>query len=436
MRYRSWGGTPSAHQTVIPLFWARENLPEIQNYPALPFGNGRSYGDVCINNGGTLLETRKLDRFVDFNFQDGEVTCEGGVLLAEILNLIVPQGWFLPVTPGTRFVTVGGAIANDVHGKNHHRAGTFGCHVREFEILRSDGTRTVCSPSQNSGLFSATIGGLGLTGVILWARISLRRIANPFIQSESVPFFNIDHFFRLSEESDRDYEYTVAWIDCLGKGKSLGRGIFFRGNHSAPLFPPPSPPSKNKIAIPFDIPVSLVNPLTLRMFNELYFLKKRKPVDPSPVFYEPFFYPLDGIADWNRIYGKKGFFQYQCVLPLNVGKESIREILERITRSRNGSFLAVLKIFGNIQSPGLLSFPRKGLTLAMDFANHGKRTTDFLDTLDEVVERAGGAIYPAKDARMPGNLFKKSFPGWEKFLQYKDPLLESGFWRRVMEEKK
>src|SRR5580692_1261990 len=228
----SWGNVIHAPHELYRLYSRDERFPTLPpDTTVLPFGNGRSYGDSGLNVGGALLQMRSLDRFIHFDRESGVLACESGVLLADILRLIVPAGWFLPVLPGTCYVTVGGAIANDVHGKNHHREGTFGRHVRQLELLRSNGTRTVCSHAENPAWFAATVGGLGLTGVITWAELQLRRIPGPWLDVESVRFANVGEFFALSEESERNFEYTVAWIDCLSRGKRLGRGILQRANH-------------------------------------------------------------------------------------------------------------------------------------------------------------------------------------------------------------
>lgn len=429
--YASWGCYPKATpEAVYRAHWTDEDLPS-GSHSMLPYGNGRSYGDSCLNDGGALLDMRGLDRVLHFDRSTGTLRCEAGVLLADILSLVVPMGWFLPVTPGTRFVTVGGAIANDVHGKNHHRTGTFGQHILRLELRRSDEGVVLCSPTENAELFHATIGGLGLTGAILWADIQLRPIANPGVDSETIRFANLDAFFDLSEESDRDYEYTVAWIDCLAHGKSLGRGLFMRGNHAAPQKRPPSPPRKT-YTFPIESPIPLVNAWSLRVFNSLYYRRQTAAIHRAIIHYEPFFYPLDGILHWNRMYGRQGFLQYQCVIPSNSAKESIRALLETIAAAKSGSFLAVLKVFGDQRSPGLLSFPRPGATLALDFPNRGQRTLDLLDNLDKIVASASGAVYPAKDARMSGNHFRQYFPRWEEFQRYIDPRFSSSFWRRVM----
>lgn len=398
----------------------------------LAYGNGRSYGDSCLNAGGTLITGRSLDRFMAFDPATGVLTCEAGVLLAEILTLTVPQGWFPAVTPGTRLVTVGGAIANDVHGKNHHVTGTFGCHVLRFELLRSDGQRLLCSRDSHPELFAATVGGLGLTGFITWAEIQLRRIASPWLNVETIRYRSLDEFFDLCAESDRDYEYTVSWVDCAGRGKALGRGLFIRGNHAGAIEDQEIYRSKRR-TFPLVPPVSLVNALSLKLFNELYYRKQLQPNIRQRQHYEPFFYPLDGLLEWNRMYGPKGFYQYQCVLPVQSGKEAVAKLLREIALSGLGSFLAVLKVCGDVESPGLLSFPLPGVSLALDFPNRGEKLARLFQRLDEIVAGAGGRLYPAKDGRMPGELFRQGYPNWERFSESLDPQFSSSFWRRVME---
>lgn len=432
-QYPSWGRYPVVAQSAVALHWRDQPLPigEYDGKTFLPYGNGRSYGDSCLNADGVLLDCRGLDRFIAFDREQGVLRCEAGVMLADILELIVPQGWFLPVTPGTRFVTVGGAIANDVHGKNHHRAGTFGRHVRAFELQRSGGNRLLCTPEQNSDWFQATVGGLGLTGLITWAELVLKPILGPCIDEEVIRFRSLDEFFELSEESDQRFEYTVAWIDCLASGNSLGRGLFIRGNHSESTASRRASRSARSVVFPVDPPFSLLNSLTLWTFNALYYRKQRADRTRHLTHYEPFFYPLDAVREWNRIYGSKGFFQYQCVVPRDRGGETMAELLGRIAASGTGSFLAVLKAFGDLPSPGLLSFPRKGLTLALDFPNKGDKTHELMDQLDEVTGSAGGAVYPAKDARMNAADFQRYFPQWRELEPFIDPRFSSSFWRRV-----
>jgi len=426
----SWGNLVRSSSTVYGLRSRSDAFPAIPvGSTILPYGNGRSYGDSCLNPDGALLLTRSMDRFIAFDRDAGLITCEAGVLLADILQLTIPTGWFLAVVPGTSAVTVGGAIANDVHGKNHHRAGTFGRHVREFELLRSDGQRLTCSPERNADWFGATIGGLGLTGLITCAQLQLRRVAGAEMELEVIRFANLDEFFRLSEVSDQNFEYTVAWIDCLSRGRSLGRGLLQRANHS--VSPVEHPKHRlGHLAVPFTPPFSLVNTATLRLFNFLYYHRPRTKRRHREHF-QSFFFPLDSVANWNRLYGPRGFYQYQCVIPGQAGPEMTTELLEKIAQSGQGSFLAVLKQFGSLTSPGMLSFPQCGVTLALDFPNTGARIERLFTQLDEIVAAAGGRLYPAKDARMPAELFRNSYPRWSEFERYVDPAFSSGFWRRV-----
>lgn len=430
----SWGRYPKVtQQHLLALDNRHAAFPELQGY-ALPRGNGRSYGDSCLNDGGTLLLARGLDRFLSFDPATGLLECEAGVLLSDILDLVTPQGWFLPVTPGTKFITVGGAIANDVHGKNHHRVGSFGHHLDGFELLRSDGTRRWCSLAEHPEWFAATIGGLGLTGLISRVRLQLRRVAGPWMATESMRFRHLAEFFALSSTSEGEHEYTVAWIDCVARGSALGRGIFSRSNH-APAHPERRPPAPTRrLSVPFTPPLSLINSLSLRAFNFAYFHKQPSDIVRSTTHYDPFFYPLDGVGNWNRIYGPRGFLQYQCVVPPGDAEITIGKLMTLISGSGTGSFLAVLKQFGTRPSLGMLSFSRPGTTLALDFPNTGPATFTLLDRLDEIVGAAGGAVYPAKDARMSSPHFKQYFPQWRAFGPFVDPALSSSFWRRVMEQ--
>lgn len=429
----SWGNVIRAPHVVYGLRGRHDAFPTLRGPgTVLPFGNGRSYGDSCLNVGGALLQTRSLDRFIHFDREAGVLACEAGVLLADILRLVVPAGWFLPVVPGTCYVTVGGAIANDVHGKNHHQAGTFGRHVRQLELLRSDGARLVCSSRENLDWFAATVGGLGLTGVITWAELQLRPILSRRLDVESVRFRNLAEFFALCDEAERSHEYTVAWVDCLSRGTRLGRGILQCANHSQQQACAQSVPDR-KMAVPFPPPVSLVNGLSLRIFNTVHYHRQRGQRKRTNEDYPAFFFPLDRILQWNRLYGPAGFYQYQCVVPMPVAHEATTELLETIARSGLGSFLAVLKRFGTVSSPGVLSFPREGVTLALDFPNKGAAVERLFQSLDRIVRTAGGALYPAKDGRMPGVLFKSGYPRWQEFARYIDPACSSSFWRRVTE---
>jgi FAD/FMN-containing dehydrogenase len=434
--YQSWGRYPKIDknkQDVYHVYSDSFSFPKLDllnSPPFLAYAQGRSYGDVCLNEDGILLDTQHLDHFIDYDKEKGILRCEAGVTFETILQLIIPHNWFLPVTPGTKFISVGGAVANDVHGKNHHKVGTFGRHVIQFELLRSNGDRLTCSATENSELFNATIGGLGLTGLIIWVEFSLKKISGSDIEQESIRFDSLNEFYQLSDDSNKNWEYTVAWIDCLASGDNLGRGIFIRGNHS-----PSSKKHKfkiSKLSVPFDAPGFLLNKYTVAAFNHLYF---KKPLNQyAKVDYDPFFYPLDAIANWNKLYGKKGFMQYQCVIPTEHREKALTEMLLIISDSGQASFLSVLKEFGNIESPGLLSFPRPGITLALDFPNRGQKTLGLLNQLDVITLKYSGSVYPAKDARMSPDSFLQYYPNWKEFEQYIDPHFSSSFKRRVVPE--
>lgn len=430
--YVSWGRYPYKQQQGMDLHWRPEKLDFTA--PFLPQGNARSYGDSCMLQDGAVLSTRFMNRFMDFDVNTGLIRCEAGVTLAEILSVAEPQGWFLPVTPGTKFATVGGCIANDVHGKNHHVEGTFGRHVTQFELLRSDGSKLICSSSDNVEWFAGTIGGLGLTGFISWAELQLKRMPNSAVNVENIKYQSLADFFELSNESEENYEYTVAWVDCLASGSQLGRGHFSRANHARPVQPKPEKP-KLKLSMPVDPPLSLVNSVSLKAFNWLYYNRQFEDRSYQTTHYDPFFYPLDHVGNWNRMYGPNGFLQYQCVIPLEHSEAAITELLQRIARANYGSFLAVLKVFGEVTSPGLLSFPRPGTTLALDFPYQGNRTMKLFDELDEVVVQSSGALYPAKDAHMKSEHFKLFYPNAEKLEALRDPKINSSFWQRVMGSK-
>jgi FAD/FMN-containing dehydrogenase len=407
-------------------------LPADPATTVLPYGLGRSYGDSCLNDGNAILLTRPLDRFLRFDPAAGVVTCEAGVSFAEVLRLIVPQGWFLPVTPGTKFVTAGGAVANDVHGKNHHRDGTFGHAVECFELLRSDGSRRLCSRTENADFFRATIGGLGLTGLITWVRFRLKRIQNPLIAHETIRFGDLGEFFRLSALSAAGFDYSMAWVDCLARGKALGRGLFMRGNH-APAQERGQWREPRAKTVPFSFPAIALSRPAVTAFNLAYYNKQWANEVRAVTHFDPFFYPLDAVLQWNRIYGRRGFYQYQCVVPFAAGTDATRAIIDRIAAAGTSSFLTVLKTFGDLPSVGMLSFPRPGVTLAFDFPNTGPKVLKLLASLDDITMAAGGAVYPAKDARMSSSTFLRSFPAAGDFVPFIDPRFSSSFWRRVTE---
>lgn len=423
---QSWGRYPSVqHEALVGVRHRAAPLSAFAG-SALPYGNGRSYGDSCLNPGGALLLARGLDRYIALDAERGVLQCEAGVSLEEIQRLVVPRGWCLPVMPGTLQVTVGGAIANDVHGKNHDRMGSFGDHVLELELLRSDGSRRTCGPGADPDWFRTTVGGLGLTGLVTRAALQLRPIPGARLDACVQRFAGLADFFRLDREH-AGREYRVAWVDSLARGRTLGRGVFLAADHA----PGNAEPAPRPLSMPFTPPVSLVNAASLRAFNQLYYRRAPRAPERRGLSLRAFFQPLDRIAHWNRMYGPRGFLQHQCVVPPEHAEAAVAEMLDRIAASGMGSFLTVLKQFGPRQAPGMLSFCRPGTTLAMDFPFRGPRTLSLLDQLDRVVVEAGGAIYPAKDARMSAATFAASFPSLDRFDAYRDPRFSSGLWRRL-----
>jgi FAD/FMN-containing dehydrogenase len=425
----SWGRLDNAEHEVLALSDRDQVVRMLPGTRAgLAHGNGRSYGDVCLNPGGRLWRTTGLDRFIAFDPSTGRLRCEAGVLLRDIQRLTLRHGWLLPVTPGTQMVTVGGAIANDIHGKNHHVLGTFGDHVTSLRLARTDGGVIDCGPFTEAGWFAATVGGMGLTGVITEAELQLRRVAGPWLVTDTVPYHDLDEFFALADGSEAGWEQTVSWIDCLS---GIGRGLFLRAN-LAQIPDLDAESGRKPKRVPFVPPVSLINGLSLRPFNETYFRLNSLKAGRAIAHFEAYTYPLDNLHDWNRMYGPKGFYQYQSVVPRSAGKEAVGAMLAAIKASGQGSFLAVLKTFGDRASAGMMSFPRDGVTLALDFPNRGATTHRLFERLDAIVRGAGGRIYAAKDARMPRDLFESGYPRLAEFLQYRDPGISSAMSRRLI----
>lgn len=430
----SFGRYPPAPQVPTACHW-RSDLPDalsqaISNHgTTLAYGAGRSYGDSCLATSGRVLHMRPLNRFIAADWTDGVLTAESGVTLEEILALAVPRGWFLPVTPGTKHVTLGGAIANDVHGKNHHRRGTFGCHVRRFGLVRSDAGPITCSPRENGELFAATIGGLGLTGLIEWVEFKLVAIRSSRIESVRQRFEDLDEFFALSDELEPRHEFCVSWVDCGAQGRGTGRGVFMAGDFASEG--PLEVEATRKVTVPVTPPLSLVNGLSLKAFNGLYWRKAPALRHSATVGYDRYFYPLDAVLEWNRLYGPRGFQQYQALIPTAVARDGIRAMLKGIAESGVGSFLAVLKRCGDIPSPGLLSFPQPGTTLALDFPQDERTLGSLFARLDAIVRETGGRLYPAKDAHWGGADFRQGYPNWLALETLRDPALHSRFWNRV-----
>lgn len=404
----NWGNFPTVEKEIK----SEDSLQKIKDFvrnnnEIIARGNGRCYGDASLSE--HIFSTKRLNKFISFDRLNGIFECEAGVLLSDILEVIVPQGYFLCVTPGTKFITLGGAIASDVHGKNHHAEGCFSECLLSFSLLNENNQVLNCSPVENADKYWATIGGMGLTGIILSAKFTLKNIETAYIRQEKIKAENLDEIFKLFEESE-DWTYNVAWIDCLQKGENLGRSLLMRGEHAFRHQLPqnlqhnPLRLKKNSTpTIPFYFPNFVLNNLTVKLFNWLYYNKQRKKEVKNYVDYETFFYPLDVVNDWNKIYGKSGFIQYQFVIPKEKGKEGMKKILETIAKSGNGSFLAVLKLFGKNNPLAYNSFPFEGYTLALDFKVNSK-LAGLVKKLDEIVEDYHGRIYLTKDSMSKSSL--------------------------------
>jgi FAD/FMN-containing dehydrogenase len=432
--FEPWGRYPAYNADLKQLHW-QGDFPRIidgVHHGVLPVGMGRSYGDVCLLKDGTLLQTTSMNRLLDFDTETGILTAESGITLAQILDFAVPRGFFLPVSPGTKYVTLGGAIANDIHGKNHEAAGSFGNHVPSFELVRSDGTHMLCSPTENPDMYGATIGGMGLTGVITWAQLRLKPIVSRMIDYEGIQFHGIDEFLAIKKQYAH-VEYTVAWVDCVSTGKNFARGVFMLGDHSkepGELKQSPKP----KLVFPMEAPGFMLNKFTISAFNTVFFHKQIKAHVITKQDYEPFFYPLDAVLKWNRMYGKNGLVQFQFAIPWEHAKEGTIAILQEIAKSGMASFLAVLKTFGDVPSYGMMSFPLSGFMFALDFPIK-EATFPLMQRLGDMTREYGGRLYSAKDACMTADQFQAFYPQWEKFARYKDPAITSSFWERVVGDK-
>ena len=404
----NWGNFPVVEKEIK----SEDNFEKVKDFvlshkEVIARGNGRCYGDASL--GESIFSTKKLNKFIHFDRLNGVLECESGVLLSEVLEIAVPQGYFLYVTPGTKFVTIGGAIASDVHGKNHHAEGCFSEYVIDFKLMIENGDIINCSREENADKFWATIGGMGLTGIILSAKFKLKNIESAYIRQESIKAENLDEIFNLFEESE-SWTYTVAWIDCLQKGGNLGRSILMRGEHAFrhelsgdKANKPLQLKKKFSPTVPFFFPGFVLNSLSVKIFNFLYYKKQSKKEVKGLIDYETFFYPLDFVNDWNKIYGKSGFIQYQMMIPKDKGKEGMKRILETIANSGNGSFLAVLKLYGKENPQAYNSFPFEGYSLALDFKVNSK-LKKLIDQLDDIVEEYNGKIYLTKDSMSRSSL--------------------------------
>lgn len=391
-------------------------------------GLGRSYGDVALNADGVLCEAHGPDNLLAFDRDSGRIKAQSGMTIADLNAITVPAGWIIPVSPGTQFVTLGGAIANDVHGKNHHIDGSVGAHIKSLKLVRSDGEQLICSAAKNAEMFVATISGLGLTGYIEWVDLQLKPIRSSDMFVENVRYASLDAFFELSDSSI-DWPYSAAWVDCFSSSDCLGSGIFTRARFltAGEL---QSPIQGRRLDVFCELPTMLLNKYTISTFNWLY--KRRTGAQfCGQQGFQKVFYPLDGISNWNRIYGAAGFYQHQSIIPIAQSNTGISDLLQTIKASGQGSFLAVLKRHGPETSPGMNSFPMDGISLALDFPNRGPKTLKLLRALDDIAVAHGGRMYPAKDATMTHDAYQTGYPNWQALEALRDPKISSSFWRRV-----
>lgn len=424
-----WGNYPKQTGYVYRPETMQDVTSIVKNHSRgsiIPYGLGRSYGDTSLNEHAGVMKVEELNHLIAFNEDTGVLTCEAGVSLAEIIDVFLPRGFFLPVTPGTTYVTVGGAIANDVHGKNHHVDGCFSEFVQSFELLLASGEVITCSRTENQEAFWATVGGIGLTGIILTATIQLIRVDSSYIDVTYEKARNLDEAFEKFIENDANFKYSVAWIDCLSSGDSLGRSVLMRGDHASV----DQLPSKVRdrynmgrnlhIKMPINAPSIALNQYSIAAFNQLYYSSYKN--ERKIVHQHSFFHPLDAIDDWNKLYGKKGFIQYQAVIPANQNpKEGMRKLLTQLSKEKRASFLAVLKSSGPANK-GYLSFMKKGYTLALDIPIKDGSIFDTVKELDDIVLSQGGRVYLAKDSTMSEETFKQMYPKWEEFMEIKHKL--------------
>ena len=405
------------HSAVMETWEHRESL--------VARGLGRSYGDASLSSERVLV-TSKLNRMLAFDSQTGVLCCEAGVSFAEILNTFVSRGWFPPVTPGTKHVTMGGALAADIHGKNHHKDGSFINFVDSFLLLSANRELIRCSRNQNSELFWATAGGMGLTGIVLELELRLKPVQSGAMNVKKIRCTNLAETFKMIEETEAQYEYSVCWIDCLAGGNNLGRSILIIGKHASSVQQDQrnsnNAAAKNGKPVPFDMPGWLLNRYSISAFNQLYYSFSSGSAEEKLEHYNTFFYPLDFLSDWNRLYGKNGFIQYQCVLPLETSKQGMEEILALSAKRGRSSFLAVLKKFA--KGNGLLSFPIAGYTLTLDMPVK-PGLFEFTKELDELVIKYGGRVYLAKDACLSPESFRQMYAAglddWIRIKKEADP---------------
>jgi FAD/FMN-containing dehydrogenase len=426
----SWGRYLETKENLIFLKSGGTVPPRAQGQDFLAFGLGRSYGDCCLNSSHTLLMTRQMSRIIEFDKVHGTVTAEAGVTLEELIDVTLPMGWFPAVVPGTKHVTLGGAVANDVHGKNHYLNGSFGNHVICLILNRADGERLRCSRVENSDYFRATIGGLGLTGLITEVKIQLRKITGTTLNTETIPFYTFDEFLSYTFGSLADFEYIVAWVDSGTVKNSSARGFLFRANHAGDL---------NRYSKPRDITCHIhinnhhLKRVILSTISKMYDLKNRFGGRMACKNLDEFLFPLYRIKNWNLFFGKSGFVQFQCLIPKANFANNATQIFSKAAGSGHEPFLSVLKVFGSSNAVGALSFPHEGISLSMDLFFKGPSTLELINELNHIVLSMGGRVYAAKDCNLSAEDFKSMYPSWKEFESKRDLAFSSNFWRRVTE---
>ncbi len=437
MELSGWGRYPRADCTVLRPRSTEDLIIALGKGPLIARGMGRAYGDSALNKHATVDMTG-FNRMLAFNPSTGVLTVEAGVVLGDIVDAFLPRGWFLPVTPGTKFVTVGGMIAADVHGKNHHKHGSFGNFVEWIDVLGPDSEIKRCSRAENSEIFAYTTGGMGLTGIILQAAFRMLPVETAWIRQDSRPAPNLSETMAALDAAD-NRTYSVAWIDCLASGDRLGRSILLLGEHArldelddARRQEPFRTPQKRKLTVPFNAPTWVLNGWSVRAFNALYYWNGTRTSGRSLVDYDSYFYPLDAISEWNRIYGRQGFAQFQCVIPLDRSRVGIAELLRVVSASGQASFLAVLKRFGRQKSK--FSFPMAGYTLALDFSVNPK-TLSLLHRLDQIVVAHGGRFYLAKDSRMSRETLEQADERVAAFRSMREKTGAAGLFASIQSER-
>ncbi|WP_063787126.1 FAD-binding oxidoreductase [Streptomyces sp. NBRC 110028] len=424
----AWNRVHRYRQRVLEVPRGLSAVPETSG-SVLPRGFGHSYGDSCLNADNTLLDTRGLNRILSFDPETGVLHCEAGVTIGAVQRYATPYGWRLAVSPSTGLASVAGSVAHDVHGRNHIFAGSFGHHLLEIELMRSDGRRRLCGPGADDQLFRATVGGMGLTGLITTVKLQLRPVKSSFINVETHCHTDLSQLMAHIDATADTHEYATAWLDLVGR--QTFRGVLEIGNEG------PGersfPQDRFQPRVPFDLPRLCVNRPHMHAFNLAYFrLCGRK--KPGRVSYQKYLYQMDSLGDWNRLLGRKGFYQYHFLIPAAAVPDGLPRLLDAVRSSDNVAVLAILKRYGPSAAPGMMSFPVHGVGGAFDFVNRGERTLRLFHELDELMIELGGRVYLAKDSALDPGTFKLMYPQWTAFREFVDPRFSSSLWRRVTGE--